>query len=147
MRSRSFSHLFRAKSGTAAAEFGIVALPLLMLALGIFEFARLYWTQEALQESATAGARCAGILQSSCAAGGAYNANNTITYIQQVASNWGITVPTGDITATNTTTCGGTSGFSQVQISYTFKTLVPNIIPIGAAGKTLTVQSCYPNNH
>jgi Flp pilus assembly protein TadG len=147
MRLRAFHNFFPSRSGTAAAEFGMVALPLLMLALGVFEFARLYWTQEALQESATAGARCAGILESSCAAGGAYNASNTVSYIQQVASNWGITIPTGDITTTNSTTCGGTSGFAQVQINYTFKTLVPNIIPIGAAGKALIVQSCYPNNH
>ena len=130
MRLRAFHNFFPSRSGTAAAEFGMVALPLLML-----------------QESATAGARCAGILESSCAAGGAYNASNTVSYIQQVASNWGITIPTGDITTTNSTTCGGTSGFAQVQINYTFKTLVPNIIPIGAAGKALIVQSCYPNNH
>ena len=147
MRLRRSLSLCHAKSGTAAVEFGIVALPLLMLALGIFEFARLYWTQEALQESATAGARCAGILETSCASGGAYSGSGTISYIQQVASNWGITVPTGDITTTNSTACGGTSGFSQVQINYTFKTLVPNIIPIPMGGTTLTVQSCYPNNH
>jgi Flp pilus assembly protein TadG len=147
MRMRALPNILSANGGTAAAEFGMIALPLLMLALGVFEFTRLYWTPEALQESATAGARCAGILQSSCAVGGAYNAGNTVTYIQQVASNWGITIPTGDITTTNSTTCGGTAGFSQVQINYTFKTLVPNIIPIGTGGKSLIVQSCYPNNH
>jgi len=124
----------------------MVALPLLMLVIGIFEFSRLYWTQEALQESATAGARCAGILQASCASGGVYNGSGTISYIQQVAGTWGVTIPSADITATNSTTCGGASGFSQVQISYTFKTIVPAIIPIGSGGKTLTVQSCYPNN-
>jgi Flp pilus assembly protein TadG len=147
MKSGAMFNFLPAKGGTAAAEFGMVALPLLMLALGVFEFARLYWTQEALQESATAGARCAGILESSCAVGGAYNASNTTSYIQQVASNWGITIPTGDITTTNSTTCGGTTGFTQVQITYTFKTLVPNIIPIGSGGKSLVVQSCYPDNH
>src|SRR5271154_1097099 len=66
MTFRLFRTALRSDRGTAAIEFGIVALPLLMLVLGIFEFARLYWTQEALQESATAGARCMGILQSSC---------------------------------------------------------------------------------
>jgi Flp pilus assembly protein TadG len=141
-----FRHMLRSNRGAAAVEFGIVALPLFMLALGIFEFARLYWTQEALQESATAGARCVGILESSCASSGAYNSANTISYIQQVAGNWGITVPSADITATNSTSCGGLSGFSQVQINYTFTTLVPNIVPIPTAGKSLTVTSCYPNN-
>jgi Flp pilus assembly protein TadG len=146
MMPASVRRLFRDGSGTAAIEFGIVALPLLMLVVGVFEFARLYWTQEALQESATAGARCVGILQSSCASGGAYSSANAITYVQGVASNWGITIPTADITPTNSTSCGGTSGFSQVQIVYTFNTLVPNIIPISPSGQNLTVTSCYPNN-
>jgi Flp pilus assembly protein TadG len=146
MMFRSFGNAFRSERGTAAIEFGIVALPLLMLALGIFEFARLYWTQEALQESATAGARCMGILQSSCSSSGAYNSGNTVSYIQQVASNWGVTIPSANITTTNSTTCGGISGFSQVQITYVFHTLVPNIVPIGSSGKSLTVASCYPNN-
>jgi Flp pilus assembly protein TadG len=146
MRKRLFFHMLRSERGATAVEFGIVALPLFMLAFGIFEFARLYWTQEALQESATAGARCMGILQSSCASNGAYNSGSTVSYIQQVAGNWGITVPSTDITTTNSTSCGGSTGFSQVQITYTFTTLVPNIVPIPRAGKSLTVTSCYPNN-
>jgi Flp pilus assembly protein TadG len=146
MKASLLRRLLGSKRGTAATEFAIVALPLFMLAFGIFEFARLYWTQEALQESATAGARCMGILQSSCASSGAYNSGNTVSYIQQVAGNWGITVPSADITATNSTSCGGSTGFSQVQITYIFTTLVPNIVPIPQAGKSLTVTSCYPNN-
>ena len=146
MRLLPLRRFVRSRDGTAAIEFGVVALPLMMLALGIFEFARLYWTQEALQESAMAGARCMGILQSSCAANGAYSASATTSYIQQVASSWGLTVPSTDISANNGTTCGGLSGFSQVQITYTFHTVVPGIIPIGAQGKSLVIQSCYPNN-
>jgi Flp pilus assembly protein TadG len=146
MKAPLIRRLVRTEDGTAAVEFGVVALPLLALVLGIFEFTRLYWTQEALQESATAGARCMGILQTSCAASGVYSSSNTVSYIQQVASTWGITVPGTGITTTHGTTCGGTAGFSQVQITYTFNTLVPNIVPIQSGGKTLTVQSCYPNN-
>lgn len=142
----SIRRLFRSERGTSAVEFGIVALPLFMLAFGIFEFARLYWTQEALQESATAGARCMGILQSSCASSGTYNSANTVSYVQGVAANWGITVPSADIVPTNSTSCGGSTGFSQVLITYTFTTLIPNIIPIPRAGKVLTLTSCYPNN-
>jgi len=33
-----------------------------------------------------------------------------------------------------------------VQITYTFNTLVPNIVPLGTSGKTLSIQSCYPDN-
>jgi Flp pilus assembly protein TadG len=146
MRSGTFRKFLRANRGTAAIEFGIVALPLLTLALGSFEFARLYWTQEALQESATAGARCMGILQTSCASTGAYSSSGTVTYIQQVATAWGVTIPSAGISLTRNTTCGGLTGFSQVQITYTFNTLVPNIVPLGTSGKTLSIQSCYPDN-
>jgi len=145
-RNRSSTFL-RSDGGTAAIEFGMVALPLLMLVAGIFEFGRLYWTQEALQESATAGARCIAVLNSSCASGGAYSSGNALTYVQGVASSWGITIPSADVTSTNSVSCGGIAGFSQVQITYTFTTLIPHLIPITGSGTSLTVKSCYPNNH
>ena len=147
MKHRGTSRFLRSHGGTAAIEFAMVAAPLLLLVAGIFEYGRLYWTQEALQESATAGARCIAVLQSNCASSGAYSSGSTLTYIQGVANNWGITIPSADITSTNSVSCGGISGFSQVSITYTFKTLIPNLIPIGSSGKSLTVQSCYPNNH
>jgi Flp pilus assembly protein TadG len=141
MRPRPPFNILHATHSTAAIEFSILALPFLLLVLGIFEFARLYWTQEALQESATAGARCMGILQASCTTGGA-----TASYVQQVAATWGIILPSSDIVTANSASCGGIAGFSQVQINYTFKTIVPYIVPIASGGMTLTVQACYPNN-
>ncbi|HEY5046449.1 MAG TPA: TadE/TadG family type IV pilus assembly protein [Rhizomicrobium sp.] len=146
MRRGSLRNIIRAHDGTAAIEFAIVAVPLLMLALGIFEFARIYWTQEALQESATAGARCVGILQSSCASGGVYSSGNAASYVETVASGWGITVPGADVTITNAATCGGVSGFSQVSINFTYVALGASILPASLKGKLLQVQSCYPNN-
>lgn len=136
----------RSKSATAAIEFAFLAPALLLLAFGIYEFGRWAWTLEALQESAATGARCVGIGQSSCEASGSYNASSTATYVQGVAAGWGLTVPTADVTSTNSTTCGGVTGFAQVQITYVFFTAVPKFIPVGSSGATLTVQSCYPNN-
>jgi Flp pilus assembly protein TadG len=146
MNARASLLFWRANKGGSAVEFALVVTPLLMLAMGVFEFGRYYWTTEALQESAVAGARCIGISQSSCASAGVYNSGNTASYVQGVAAGWGVTVPTSDIVTTNSTTCGTLTGFAQVKITYLFKTVIPNIIPIGAGGQSITVQSCYPNN-
>jgi len=131
--------------GSTAIEFGFLAPVLLMMSFGIYEFGRWAWTLEALQESASRGARCVGIGQSACESSGAYNSSSTVAYVQGVAAGWGISVPSADITSTNSTSCGGITGFSQVQISYVFNSAVAKIIPSGSSGTTLTVKSCYPN--
>ncbi len=57
-------HLIRrlraACNGVVTVEFALLAVPILMLSLGTFEIGRLIWTNQALQASAVAGARCAG---------------------------------------------------------------------------------------
>ena len=118
MRARAARKFWHAAAGTAAIEFAFLSVPFSGLCLGIFEFGRACWTMEALQESAAQGARCVGVKSSSCYSGGAYSASATTTYIQTVANGWGISVPSRNITPTQTTTCGSVSGFAQVQISY-----------------------------
>jgi hypothetical protein len=117
-----------------------------MSSFGVYEFGRWGWTLEALQEAASRGARFAAIGQAACESAGAFSSANTISYVQAVASGWGLTVPSGDITTNNNTTCGGVSGFSQVRISYVFNSAVRNFIPTGPNGTTLTQTSCYPNS-
>jgi len=139
------AQFLRAVRGTASIEFAILAIPFFGLSIGIFEFGRAFWTQEALQESVTQGARCVGIQQSSCYTAGVYSASATKTYVEGVALGWGITVPSADITATQTTTCGGVAGFAQIQIAYTFNTVAGNLIP-SLRSVPLTATSCFPNN-
>ena len=103
---------FMACAGTAAIEFGALAPILMMTSFGIYEFGRWSWAYESLQEAVSRGARCAAIGQASCEASGAFSSSNTISYVQGVAAGWGMTVPTGEITVNNSTTCGGVSGFS-----------------------------------
>lgn len=136
---------WRATRGTTAIEFAMLAVPFLGLALGIFEFGRACWTLEALQESAVQGARCIGVHQTGCYSSGSYSSSGTVTYVQAVAQGWGITVPSADITPTLSTTCGTVAGFSQVQISYTFSTVVGRLIP-SLSSQTLNVSSCFPDN-
>jgi Flp pilus assembly protein TadG len=128
-------------AGTVAIEFALVAPLFLMLLFGSVEFGRLLWTKQALQEAATAGARCMGIAQSSCA-----SASQTQTYVQQVARGWGISLSTAAITASNTATCGGsTAAFSQVSIASTFSSAASTLIRL-ARSISLSASACYPNN-
>lgn len=143
---RRLRSIWRASAGTAAIEFAVLAPSLLAMSFGVYEFGRWAWTLEALQESATSGARCVGIGQSACESSGAYSSGSTVSYVQGVAQSWGITVPSADITSNNSTSCGGVTGFSQVSISYVFTSVVAKIIPAGSSGTTLTVNSCYPNS-
>jgi Flp pilus assembly protein TadG len=145
---RWLSRLRRDTRGAAAVEFAAVLAPLMVLLFGVFEYGRLRWTREALQETATAGARCMGMSATNCASGGAYSAANTTTYIEGVATNWGLTLTSSNITQNNNTTCAGiasTNGFSSVTVTYTFQSVVPNLVNSLSSGSTLTSTACFPN--
>jgi Flp pilus assembly protein TadG len=144
-RLRSFG---RANGGAAAVEFAMVLGPLLLLIFGVFEFGRLLWVREALQETAMAGARCMGLSASSCAASGAYNASNATTFVENTAAKWDITLTGSNISLNNNATCAGvsaTNGFSSVTITYTFQSVVPTFISALSGGKAMTSTACFPN--
>ncbi|HUZ13403.1 MAG TPA: TadE/TadG family type IV pilus assembly protein [Caulobacteraceae bacterium] len=141
--------LWRSSGGAAAVEFAFVIGPLLLLMFGVFEFARLLWTREAMQETASAGARCMGMSSSACQGGGAYSAANTQAYIEGVATSWGVPLTNADLTLASDTTCAGVTapnGFSTVIISYTFESVVPNLIGALGGGTALSTTACFPNN-
>ena len=139
-----FRKLRTAREGVVAVEFALLAVPFLMLSLGTFEIGRLMWTNEALEATAAIGARCMGVLASSCASSGVYSSTNTSAYIVSVASGWNVTIPSSALTLTTSGTCGGISGFSEVTISFTFQTVVPNLLD-SLSSIPLSVQACFPN--
>jgi Flp pilus assembly protein TadG len=151
MRNPKTKSLAVACDGVAAIEFALVAPLFLALVFGSIEYGRLLWTQQALQQAATAGARCMavaqGAIQSSvCASGGSYSASSTKSQIESIASGWGLSVQDSDITLDNAATCGGATGFSQVTITNNFKTPIPQIVQLASSGTALTATACYPNN-
>lgn len=141
----------RACSGATAVEFALVAPMFLMLVFGTIEFGRLLWTEQALQETAIAGARCVAIAQGSnpthspCASSGSYSSTTAISYIQGIASGWGLSLPSANISPTPAGS-GGCAGLSQVTLTKTFNSVVPNLIHLGSGGIPLTASACYPNN-
>jgi Flp pilus assembly protein TadG len=139
--------LGRAQDGATVLEFALVAPMFLALLFGTFEFGRALWAQQALQEIAISGARCMALPQSACASAGtyAYNAAKTMTYIQQVANQWGVPLPSGNIDQNNSANCGGASGFSKVSVAVAFQSAVPNLVNM-FGGIPLTATACFPNN-
>lgn len=134
----------RDTKGGAAVEFSAVILTMFSLLFGVTEFGWYMWTANALQQTAIQGARCMGVLSANCASGSAYSSSNTLTYVQNVASKYGVTVPSADVTLSTSATCGGSGGFSSVVINYTFTTVVPNLIT-GLQSVPMTEQACFPN--
>ncbi len=132
------------EDGGTAVEFSAVVVTLFTLLFGVTEFGWYMWTANALQQVAIQSARCMGVLASNCSSGSAYSSSNTQSYVQAVASGYGITVPAADITLSQAATCGGAAGFSSVTINYTFRTVVPNLIGSLSAFQ-MNEQACFPN--
>ena len=125
-------------------EFSAVILTLFTLLFGVTEFGWYMWTANALQQTAIQSARCMGVLSGSCATGSAYSSTKTLSYVQQLATTYGVTVPSAGVTLSTSASCGGATGFSSVTINYTFTTVVPNLIT-GLASVPMTEQACFPN--
>jgi Flp pilus assembly protein TadG len=132
--------LLQARRGTVAVEFALLAIPFLMLSFGIIECARLIWTDEVLEAAAALGARCTGVQAASCD-----TTDDAKSYIVSVASGWNVKLTVAEVSVNATTgTCGGVAGFSTVTITYTYQTLVPDLIT-AFANIPMTVQACFPN--
>ena len=145
---RRYEGLLADEAGATAVELAFILPLFVVLVFGVFEFARLTWTREALSQTAAAGARCMAMSASSCRSGGAYSAAATTSYIGGVGSNWGLTLVAGNLALDNAATCSGISapkGFSTVTISYSFVSIVPHEIVALAGGENLSASACYPN--
>ena len=143
---RAFARLARSNSGATAVEFGLIAVPLLLIVFGTIEYGRLMWTREALQQTAIAGARCMGLVQTSCGTSGTYDSGMTQSYVIAQGAQWSIPLTTSSVTLNNSATCGGVGGFSQVTIAYAFSSLVPQEITALANGANLSASACFPNH-
>jgi Flp pilus assembly protein TadG len=132
------------KRGVTAVEFALVSLALLTWMFGMMETARAYWDYQIIEEVAIEGARCMGVVATGCASGGAYNSSATTTFIENLAQSRGLTLSSSDLTLTRPTSCAGTSGFSQLTITYDFKTNLPVLLP-SLKTIALSTTACYYN--
>jgi len=137
-------NFWRKSEGTTAVEFGIIAFPLFLMVFGILEFGRAMWIREALQQTAIAGARCMGLVQSNCGTSGTYDASMALSFVRAQAAAWSVPLSSSNVTLDNAATCGGLTGFSQVSLTYTFRSVVPVMIPSLGSGVPLSAVACFP---
>jgi Flp pilus assembly protein TadG len=142
---RPWRNLLAARRGVVSIEFAMIASALMMVTLGTVEFGRLMWTRQALEATAIEVARCVGVLATSCASGGTYNASDTLSYAEQVGSGWGVGLSSSAFTISSNVASGACAGLSEVSISYTFHTVIPGLLSMLSGGEALTAQACFPN--
>jgi Flp pilus assembly protein TadG len=142
---RRLQAFLRAESGASAVEFAVVAVPLLLIVFGTFEYGRLQWTRSALQETAMAAARCMGVKQPACASGGAVNTGQTLSYLREQAGAFMVSLPSHGVTLDTNVSCSGVAGFSRVTIAYTYQTAVPLLLGSLADGIAIQTAACFPN--
>lgn len=143
---RSWTGLVRDRRAATVVEFAICSLVMMLIIFGTLEFGRALWTWEVIQETAFEGARCMGLLASSCASNSTYSSTNTSTYIVSLAASRGVTISANMVSLNHTALCGNAGGFSQVSITYPFSTVAPALLTSLANGISLPGIACFPNN-
>jgi len=138
MISFSIARLWRRTEATAALEFALAAVPLMLLILGIIEVGLLFWSQQALQGVAIDTARCAGL--GSCSSPSAVQS----FAVTEAASRGLNTLTTSAVTVTTGTDaealCGNTTArVVNISMSYQYNSIT--FIPLT---RNLTATACYP---
>lgn len=143
--SRLLQRAARDESGATAAELALTLTAFMLLVLGGIDYGLYLWTANALQQTAIQTARCMGVLSSGCSASGAYSSTNATTFAQGVASGYGLTLPTANISLSVAGACGATgTDNASVTISYTFSGIAPGMMP-GIQSQAMSAQACFPN--
>jgi len=108
----------------------------------LLEGGRMIWTQQVLQETAFATARCMALRSANCTDPGAMPA-----WAAARARASGVSIATdavrveGDASIGNPL-CGDRAGMNSVAISSPFATAVGRLLP--GAGRSLTARACFP---
>lgn len=134
----------RDTSGATAVEFALIAVPLLLFLIGAIEIGRMMWIREALHSTAIAGARCMGVREAACAPGGVYSATSTRTFIRNYALSLRVAIPDARISVNNAATCSGTTGFSEVIVTYDFESILSPLLALNPTSD-LSATACFPN--
>lgn len=135
----------RSRSGSAAVEFALILLPFVMLIFGGMEIGRLIWTRNALQQTATATARCMAVRQPPCVTGTTTDVTRSVLFARTRAASFSVAMPAAAVVATASGTCASQGGFSRVTITTSFRTILPLMQPILGTSYPITVVACFPN--
>ena len=122
----------RGNAGAVALEFAIVVPALLLWLFGLIEFARLIWTQAALDYAVQAAARCAAVDNLTCPMSNPHQVSN---YAAGKAPGLSFADPAATF-AVSTQACG-----VQVTASLSFDFLPSDLLPYS---QTLRAAACFP---
>ena len=126
MKTPSLPRALADRAGATAIEFAILAPLLLTVLIGVIEFGRVLWAQNALEYAVAEAARCMSVDPSLCG-----TRRETQDF---AATSSGMTFP-HSIFLVGAAPCG-----NKVLASYPF-TFVTGLFPYSI---TLTAQSCFP---
>jgi hypothetical protein len=141
----AFRRCLADRRGAVAIEFAAIALPFILLLAGTMEISRYTWTRVALQDVASAGARCLGLgprQVSDCFDGDSMNTEKTKGFVRQQGMVWGIRIDPSAITPEQSGDCngiGGSAKFAKVEILHTFTSVLPAL-----PDSEINVEACFP---
>ncbi len=136
----SLSRFVRSEAGASATEFALVAPVFLMFLFLILDGGRIMFTKQALNELASATARCAAIKATGC---------TTVSATQNWAAARGVarsmlSITAANVTVVQSTTCNGQSNMATAAISMTYKKGALTLLPQSVIPSTLTSNACFP---
>ena len=133
------------RRGAVAIEFAAIALPFILLLAGTMEISRYTWTRLALQDVASAGARCLGLgprPDSDCFDSDSMDEAKTKGFVRQQGMVWGIGIDKTKIMPEQSGDCngiGGSAKFAKVEIRHTFTSVLPAL-----PDSEINVEACFP---
>ena len=141
MKRRIVGRLVRDRRGAAIVEFAMTALWMVLLLVGAVELGIVFWTWQALEETAFEAARCAAINGTSCK-NVATTPASTANYAATVAQARGLsTVTSSNVTiSTGAGACGTTTAtVVSVTLSYQFSSGFLASLPT-----SISASACFP---
>lgn len=126
--------------GATAVEFAFIAVPLMLLLVGVVEVGRLMWTAHALDEVAIASARCMGIRAQECGTDEGVIPEHVANFAKAAARSWGVVLATQDISLSSEIGCAVDTGFLRIGIATRFDSILP-----GLGGLQIATEACFPS--
>jgi Flp pilus assembly protein TadG len=127
------------RRGAVAIEFAAIALPFILLLAGTMEISRYTWTRVALQDVASAGARCLGLQLPPCFAAGSMDHDATVAHVREQAKGWGVTIAEDTVTPEPDVECETLDDFAKVRIGHQFTSVLVALPDI-----RIEVEACFP---
>jgi Flp pilus assembly protein TadG len=124
------------RRGSTIIEFAVSTVAMFSMCFAILEVGLMCWTQNAMQNAATLGARCAATSNSACA--------NVPQFVVDTIGTWLVpdSVAVADVTVQSAGVCNGSPGTAViVSISHQFWGAL--VLPPPFSSLTINVSSCY----